>query len=459
MEQTAKERRFQNGLLILYALLRIINSFYESVVLQCICAGILIIVTVLTFPSLKRSARIVLFVLAIVGSVLLITSHAGFSVWLKAILKNGDLLLLLICVPMISGPFYYEDYQSELKHLAQLRMRNMMSFLLLVTVSSHFLSVILSVGSIIITYELLFQFSTLYKADGPFLKTLHRSYASSGFWSPAWATVIIYSAYPDVLWVRIIPLALALAALFNAINLGGIYLETKKHPERYPDIEPDPTVKLDKRRLFTMIALAALMILAIVVVNVTTKWSLMLSVTVVSLVFPIITALVQQRLPQFRVQMKKYYNVQLPKVRSQIAVFMLAGFLGQALSSSGAGDMLVRLIPSWMASYPALMVGCIQLLMVLPTLAGVHPAATGTALIAAITPSAIGLTNYTFALAIILGWLLAVMMGPFSAASLLLSSYTGKSNYAFAVGDNWKFCAVCIVVFSVIISFVGPMMG
>lgn len=446
-------------MLILYALMRIFDSFVPSMPVKYACAAILVTITILTLPSMKRSAQIVFFVLALAGSALLIVAKADFDTWIKALLKNGDLLLLFICVPMIAGPFYYEDYQSELKHLAEKRMQNMMGFLVLVAILSHFLGVILSVGAIIIIYELLSPFGKLYNADGPFLKTMHRGYCSAGFWSPAWASVIVYSAFPDVKWVRMIPLGILLGALFNLLSLGSLYIEAKRHPGRYPDIRPSTDVKVDKRKLIVMLVLMVTMILSIVIVYTATKWSLMLSVTVVSLLFPIAAALIQGHLPEYGREMKKYYNVQLPKVNSQIAVFMMAGFLGYALSVSGAGNLLVSLLPNWLIAYPPLMIAAIMMLVTVPTFVGVHPAATGTALVASIAPAAVGLTNYTFSLAILTGWLLATMMGPFSAVSLLLSSYTGKNNYALSIGSNWKFCLLCLVVFSLLISVVGPLMG
>lgn len=448
-----------NGLMILFAVLHSVTCFVPSALLTALSAAVLLVIAAFTVPTLNRTARLVFFALALAGSALLIAARADALTWVSALLKNGDLLLLLICVPMISGPFYYEDYQSELKHLAQLKMRNLMSFLILVTVCSHVFAVIISVGAIIIVYELLSPFGKLYNADRRFLETLHRSYCSSGFWSPAWASVIVYTAFPDVLWLKVIPLGLAFGALFNAISLLGIFVESKRHPDRYPDIEPDPTVTLDKRKLYIMLLLVAAMILSIVLVNSTTGWNLMLSVSAVSLVFPIVAALIQRKLPAWRRELKTYYNVQLPKVKSQLAVFMMAGFLGKALSVSGVGDLLVSLLPDWMIAYPPLMICCIMLLLTLPVAVGVHPAATGTALVAAIAPAAIGLSNYTFALAILTGWVLATMMGPFSAVALVMTSYTGRNNYSVSIGANWKFCLICLVVFSLLISWIGPIMG
>ena len=105
------------------------------------------------------------------------------------------------------------------------------------------------------------------------------------------------------------------------------------------------------------------------------------------------------------------------------------------------------------------MVAALMLMLILPSLIGVHPAATGTALVAALTPAAVGLSNYTFTLAIIVGWLLTIMVAPYSASALLFASLTGKNHYHTSIGINWGFGLICLVVFSLLISVIGPVMG
>lgn len=452
-------RHILNACIYFFIILRLINYFYVSLTLQVISAFPMLIVALWSLPSMTRATRIVLFALFSVGVGLLLYVKADWQTFLAAFLTNGNLVMLLAAVPMISGPFYYEDYQSELAALAQTRMRNMFGFLVLVSLCTHVLGVIVSIGAVLLIYELMLPFAKLYQADTPFLKSVSRAYASSGFWSPSWASVIVYSAYPNVKWVRIIPVGIGLALLFMAINILLIYLETRKHPDRYQNIQPVAGTVVNKRKLYTMLLLAVIMILAIVVLNVTTGWDLMLVVTIVSILFPLATALAQQHLPAYRTEMRKYYNVQMVKVCNQSALFILAGFLGKALAVSGAGNLLTRMLPPWLVGYPMLMSAAVILMMILPSFVGVHPTATGTAMVAAFSPAALGMTDYTFCLTIIVGWLLTIMLAPFSATGLMLSAATGKSNYYTSVGMNWRFGLVCLVVFCILIGIIGPLLG
>ena len=444
---------------LLFAVLRLQNYFFPIPALKYLSAVLLVGIVLITIPTMGKGTRRVLVTLFVVGTALLIYAKVPLETWVNSILKNGNLLALFVLVPMISAPFYYEDYQSELSNLAKMRMHSVLSFLLLVAVANHILSVIVSIGSVLVTYSLLAPYASLYKAEKPFLTTLSRSYNSSGFWSPAWASVIVYSAVPNVEWVRVIPVGIAMSVLFLAIHFAGLFVETRRYPDRYPDIHADPGTVLDKKKLTTMLILAICMILTIVVINVVTGWDLMITVCIASLVFPLGAALFQKKMPEYKAGLDDYYHKQLQKVKGQVALFMMSGFFGNALSVSGVGELLARCLPDWLTAYPPLMIAALMLILILPSLIGVHPAATGTALVAALTPAAVGLSNYTFSLAIIVGWLLTIMVAPYSASALLFASLTGKNHYHTSIGINWGFGLICLVVFSLLISVIGPVMG
>ena len=445
-------------LMIVFVILRLINYFYAAQALQMISAGILVAILVDVLPKVNTATKFVLGMIFLAGLSLMIYSGAGLLEWLRAVLQNGNLAMMLICVPMVSMPFYYEDYQVELKKLVQARMRNVMSFLGLTTVCSNILGGLISVGAMPIIYPLFKPFAQMYNAEKFFQKSISRGYFSSGFWSPAWATVIVYSVYPDVKWVKVIPVAIVFVALYNAMSLLGIYFETRRDPQRYRIAEPEPGTVYDKKKLRMMVLMAAVMIVSIILINTATGWDLMLVVSLVSAAFPLAAALAQRHGSTYRRLSKNYFDVSLPKVKEQLAVFILAGFLGRALEVSGAGHAMVGFIPEWLRYSPAAMVAAITVIMSLAALLGVHPTTTGTALVAVAQPAAMGLVNYTFCLSLILGWIVAMMVAPFSAIALILSGINGQNSFANSVVLNWKFALVCTVIFSLLISLIGPIM-
>ncbi|MCL1992785.1 MAG: hypothetical protein FWG66_07545 [Spirochaetes bacterium] len=448
-----------NVMLIAFVLLGFFNYFFDVQPLLIVVAVIQVTVLLFTIPKLSKITKLVMAMMFIFGASLLIHTGAEPWEWLLAIIQNRNLLLLLICAPMISLPFYYQDYQGELKTLTQVKMRNVMSFLLMVAIFTHFISVLISIGGILIAYTMMKPLATQYNADRIFLKTLTRNHFSSGFWSPAWATVIIFSTFPDVSWLRIIPVALVFVVIFNAMNFFDIYREVRRDPQKFQPAEPPAGTKADKNKLYTMLILALAMVAAIVALNVFTDWELTLIVPIVSLLFPLAAALIQKFPVPYIAGVKNYYNDSLVKVREQVALFTLAGFLARALDISGAGLAMANLLPAWLHGTPPAMIAAIILIMTLPPLIGIHPNTVGITMVIVLQPAALGLTNYTFALAMIMGWIMGLMLTPFSAAIMIVSSLNGKSTFENSLFLNWKFGAICIVVFSLLISIAGPMLG
>lgn len=452
-------KRFLQNLVLIFAILRLTNYFVQILSLQIISCVIMLFVIAYSLPKMDYISRRVILGMFLIGGILLALSSTTAKQWLMALLSNANLATLLILAPMLSAPFFYEDYQSDLKTLAQAKMQTILGFCLLTTVASHIVGVLVGVGTVIIMYDLLNPLQKMYNAETPFLKALSRGYNSSGFWSPAWGSVIVYSVYPDVKWTTIVPLAIIFAIIFNGISLGSLYFETKRYPNRYKTLHPDTNTPIRWNKIAAMLALALAMVGTIVVLNKITKWDLMLVVPIASIIFPILSAFVQNKWQPYKGEMVKFYNTSLIKVQSQVALYAAAGFLGKAMDISGVGAMIPKLLPHWLISYSPLMIAALVLLMIIPSLIGIHPAATGTAMVTALVPASLGLDNYTFCLTIIFGWLITILASPFSATSLILATNTGRSNWAVSIIMNWKFCLVCLIVFSYLISLIGPALG
>ncbi|MEA4892117.1 MAG: hypothetical protein VB085_06105 [Peptococcaceae bacterium] len=422
-------------------------------------AVLLLVILARSFPRLKKVNRRVYSFLFIGGAILLIWSKAPLSTWAFALMKNANLVCLFTCAPMISLPFFYEDYQSELKVVAQTKMRSLLGFCLLVGLCSHLLGVLISVAALAIIYELLEPQAKLYDADDIFISSLTRGYSSSGFWSPAWASMILINSATSISWLRLIPIGIAFSILFILLDLATVKWKMHKDPKRYPLLTPEPDKEVHWPKIYTMLALAVCMISMIVILNMITAWDLMVIIPFVALSFPVISALFQRHVPEYKQGMKKYYVKSLTKVQVETGLYAAAGFLGKALQVSGIGEKLPELIPDWLVNFPVGLSICIMLIMILPAMLGIHPVVTGSALVAAIVPQSLGLTEMTFVLIIITGWLLSTMCSPFTATSTLVSGCSGKPPWDIGLGLNGIFGAAAMVIFSVIIVFAGPALG
>ena len=141
--------------LLCFAGLRLIYSFWQLPLLENLSAFFLLLIFLQSLPRLDKVTSLATLGLLTAGAVLLLWHQAPLADWMEALLKNADMIALFICVPMISLPFFYEDYQSHLKVLIKARMQSILSFCLLVALCSHSLTVLISIGAMSIAYELL----------------------------------------------------------------------------------------------------------------------------------------------------------------------------------------------------------------------------------------------------------------------------------------------------------------
>jgi hypothetical protein len=444
---------------IAFAALRLISYFINLPLLNGLCAVALLFVISQAIPKLEKVTRTVVLGLFALGALFLLLGQASFGVWLEAWLKNASIATMLICVPMLSMPFFYVDYQSELKIVTQTRMRTVFSFCALTAVCAHFLGVLISVGAVVIIYELFSPHAKMYNSEDTFLATLLRSYSSSGFWSPAWTSMALINTQLRVSWLSLIPVGLLFSAIFIGMDLASVFWKIRRHPQNFQRLEATAGATVDQRKLRAMLLLAVSLIGALILGNLLTPWDLLTIIPLVALLFPVAAALLQGHHQAYRQGMSQFYHKSLLSVQNQCALYTAAGFLGKALEAAGAGAVIPRLLPDWLVAYPVLMIGALLLLLILPALAGIHPAVIITVLLSAVTPAALGLDIMSLSLAMLTGCLLGTFLSPLTATSLVLSGLCGRPSWTLGFGLNKVFCLVSVVVFSILIAAIGPLLA
>lgn len=242
------------------------------------------------------------------------------------------------------------------------------------------------------------------------------------------------------------------------INLASIKLKMLKEPNRYPTLKPDRDIVVDWGKVRTMLALAVGIVLITLIINVQTGWQLLAIVPLVSFFFPLIIAIFQKHLPEYKKGLHNYYDKSLYKSQNEVTLFTAAGFLAAALDISGISTLIPKLIPGFLIDYPPLLIASLMLLLIIPGQLGIHPVATGTAMVAAIVPASIGLSVPTFAWTIICAWLLSNMLSPFSALNLTLSGLANRPSWEVGLKLNWRYGLTCLIVYSLMVSVIGPLL-
>lgn len=425
--------------------------FYSSI----ICLFFVLSQSMRNMPKVNRFVCLGLFIL---GASLMLYADASVLQWIKGLGKNGLLISLFVCAPMLHMPFNYIDYQSELKNIAKTYMHTMIPFYFLIAIPTHIFAALTGFAAFAIMYNLFLETSKLYNSEDIFISTLGRSYSTSGFWGTSWVSVMLVVSELGMPWYRIICVGMIFTAVSIGINLISIKLKMLKEPQRYPTLQRDPDTVVNWPRIITMLFLAITIVLITLFINITTKWNLLAIVPLVSFAFPPLVAIIQNKRSEYIKGLKNYFDKSLYKSQNEVTLFTAAGFLAAALDISGVSAMIPKLIPSFLIQYPPLLIASLMLLLIIPGQLGIHPVATGTAMVAAIVPATIGLSTPTFALTIICAWLLSNMLSPFSALNLTLSGLSNRPSWSVGLGLNWRYGLVCLFVYTIMVSIIGPLL-
>lgn len=444
--------------ILFFAGLYLLNYFLNSPNISILSSFLLVFIIVSALPELPRTNLLVSMGIFIVGSVILLYLDKPPLLWLAALSNNSGLVALFISVPLFGLPFFFENYQDDLRNLALKYMTNVWVFCLLVAAVSHLLGVLLSIGAIALVYELFKKNALLYKAEKPFLAALHQGYMATGFWSPAWASMVVVTQTLNLEWLQIIPFGIAFALGSIVLSLLLLKLNLKRSGESYPNLKPDHEVSVNWRRINTLVALLLGLILTIVLFDYYTDWKILIIIPIVALLYPICCALLLGKTPQLKSGFSNYYDKTLFKIKNEIVLFTAAGFLGKSLELSGIARVIPELLPPWLIKYPFLLLLFMMFIMVAASLCGIHPVVSGSALVGAINPAALGLSVFVFAFTILSGWSVAILVSPFSAISLISSGLTGIPSWDISLRINGPFGFILLIILALVLTLLMPVL-
>lgn len=446
------------GAIFAYAILNVIYYFFPLKILYYSSIAVLVYVLSQAFINMPKVNKRVCIGLFILGAALMVYAGASPDAWIKGLLKNGLVIALFVCAPMLNTPFTYYDYQSELKNIVKSYMHTMIPFYLLIAIPTHIFAALTGFAAFAIMYNLFLETSRLYKSEDIFISSLGRSYSTSGFWGTSWVSVLLVVSELGIPWHRVIPIGIIFTLVSIAINLISIKLKMLKEPKRYPRLQSDKDTVVDWSKVYMMLFMAVLIVVITLIINIFTGWNLLAIVPLVSLIFPLITALLQKKIPEYKNSLEGYFDKSLYKCQTEVTLFTAAGFLAASLEISGVSSLIPKLIPGFLTNYQPLLIASLMLLLIIPGQLGIHPVATGTAMVAAIKPASIGMAVPTFAWTIICAWLLSNLLSPFSALNLTLSGLSGRPSWQVGLGLSWRYGLVCLVVYSLMVSVIGPLL-
>ena len=383
---------------------------------------------VFIFPTLKDK-KILLILMFFSFVAYIICMYNDFKIdYIKVFTVNQYLLTLLIGVVflrLIATP-------KKEKNIVFPKGKN--SFIK-TYLGVHLFGSVINLSSLILVADKMYKKSPLTNAQ---IVLLTRSFASDAYWSPFFVSFAAATTYAPNLNTSLIMLNGIILALFAFIIT---YIDVTKNKEF--DIQNFYGYPLSLENLYLPVILATL----VLVTNhfyPNTKVIILVSLFSISMVFVLLPF--KTSLNEARKLIKKHILYELPKMKSELSLFLVAGVFGVLVGSIliGLNLSLPFKIFDWQIA------SILLLIFIFLAFIGVHPIIT----IAIIGDYLNGVNHTLLALTFLMAWSTTVSTSPFSGLNMtIVARYDFSSKEIFRLNifyalKMYLICILCLFILS-----------
>jgi len=440
-----------------FLLVYLVNIFLNLQTLTNILAFLIVWLLVINLPYLKSINKYVSLVLLLCGSVLLINCKADIFQWVNALTKNTGLICLLTTVPLLGIPLNFENFRQALADSAQKYLNVPASFYLITNILSYSIGMLLNLAGISIVYQLLNQAAAKYPRN-LFITALTRGYGCCVFWSPNFISVAVILHYLKLPWLEVAPwgflfagISIFVAYILQKINFASQLNENAADKEANFPPKSNESAKL----LHKLVGLGLFLLFLIIILEYITGESVLVIVPLLAITFPYLVALLWRKQNIFYPALRNYYTHSLPRMKNEIVLFAVAGFFGQSLIEAGVGDLLAKIIEASNIESSFLYIVAIIGIMVLPSLIGIHPVVSGSTIAVTVPVSILPLMPIQYALTLLTGWTLSIILSPFSGTVLVTAGMTSETPFKVGIGWNWRYALILTAIYVVILPLIN----
>ena len=417
-----------SGLLIFFSFLTTLYAYFFNEKLLIIAGVFAWISFLILFPSIKNK-KIIIILLILSFLAFFISYLNDFKIdFTKVFTVNQYLLTLLIAVGflrLIASP--KKEKTSQLP-------KDKKSFIK-TYLSVHLFGSVINISSLILVADKMYKKAPLSNAQ---VVLLTRAFASDAYWSPffvAFAAAITYAPKLDTSIILLNGIVLSILAFLIT------YYEVLNNKEF--NINEFRGYPLSLESLYLPFMLALLVLITnyffpnIKVIVLISTYSLLMSL----LILPVKKGLIQSYF-----KFTFYISDELPKMKTEMALFLVAGMFGISISSIliGMNLELPFEIFDWQIA------SILLLIFIILAFVGIHPIIT----IAIIGDFLSGVNHTLLALTFLMAWSTTVSTSPFSGLNLtIVARYNFDVKVIFKLNIFYAFkmyfiCVLCLFVLS-----------
>lgn len=442
----ASMRNLKIGLLMLFVALYLLRSMVDGPVVPYAMGIVAILTACIGFGDLGvLNRRLTVILLAV--SCLLAAVNPGRLHWELAIGENAGLVSLLLTVPLLSFILRYAPYEATIITLANRYIHTGFMAYLTVTGLTFFLATLMSLAALPFMHRLMRPMADRY---GPVVvnRALMRGFSFNLYWAPNLICVAVVMHYTRLPWLELaLPGAtFSLIAIVAAVVLGYYELRSRRQNDIHHAAAADGAgiTAAQKKQLARLGVQVTLLVAALLALTYGGRQSTLVAVPLVALVMPLLFAAATGQTAVYRQELARYLDAGLPGMINQFVLFLAIGFFGHVLGKSH----LVTLLQQYISSISQTGPGVLSLVIIVTIAAlaciGLHPIITISTLAITLGTMDIALSKPLLGVTFISGYLMYLVLSPFSSAVMMMSGLTGENVYRIGWGLNWRYALLLL---------------
>ncbi len=391
------------------------------------------------------------------GAAMLAFSRQPASAWIAACTSMTNIIAIVAVMQTFSMPIRLGDYDSAIHSWLSRRFKSNRALFFFTTMATHLLTSLLNLGSIPVTVSLLEDTirRRVPRYERFFAAAMTRGYVLATLWSPGAVILYLILQATGLSWARLfVPgflLGLAGMAMSYLMETQkrGVLHETPEnghmldHADRSESDAVHPCTQAKKgegSRASHIVLVAAAFVIVLFVFETlyigSSSGRIILAGTLISFGWTLLLS----RRPGLSGVLKSYWTDGLMKAAEIGPFFVAMGFFSGALEKSRVMDIVGPALQSASISLGAGAVVFIGLVIVLCSLAGLHPFITIVLFGKILAHADLPIPPLTVALSLTVGAATSYMISPFAGMIMTVSKLLGAKATDVAIRWNWRFC-------------------
>lgn len=447
-----RERKVMRSYLILgMCSLFLIHYFVQLYWLQNAVVILSLLAFIGSVAKADRLPRILGLLMMGIGVILEFHKGTGIEGTGKGILTILPLICLITLAPLLSIPLKLGGYFEAISLLLHNLLQRPKKLYAGITGTLYLLSPILNLGSIRILNDFL---EDLKLPSAMSAKSYLVGFSTSILWSPYFASVSLVLFYLKVSFKEYIVYGFGLSLLSLLVGNVLFAIWERRNPIENDSFKKVSFQRIHRNQLLKLASLVVVLLCVSLLIETITHWSMIVIVCLISILVPLLFALVSNNWRNMHQPMVDFRDRTVPLMNNEVTLFMSAGLLGYALQGTTFANGVSSFLTILAHQSVLLFALAVMAIVVSITYIGIHQIAVVGALAMQLNAQELGISNIALALLLLLSWSTSTALSPFSGLNLMVSRFAGISGVQVGLRSNGLHLMIIALIGITVISII-----